>query len=205
MAPRALTLMQRTGVLNPTREPHVRNRMRLVKWHITMLTAIVGLIFAGCVSAERHAEKTEGPHEKLDMSSFYLPGKEASRVVSVVTNATPVAFNVVVQTLAIATKEGGPKDTVARFGEVYAFSPTFISVHREEPVSIRFWNLQGDDNHDFMLMDPRMNVLMKVLLPPLKETPFVFTFHEEGLFNFVCAMHQPSMGGQILVLPPRTP
>jgi plastocyanin len=32
----------------------------------------------------------------------------------------------------------------------------------------------------------------------------VFTFHREGLFNFTCAMHQPSMSGQILVLPPRT-
>ncbi|HEY2322928.1 MAG TPA: hypothetical protein VGJ82_08690, partial [Thermoanaerobaculia bacterium] len=27
---------------------------------------------------------------------------------------------------AIATKESGPKDTVATFGEVYAFSPTSI-------------------------------------------------------------------------------
>jgi plastocyanin len=39
-------------------------------------------------------------------------------------------------------------------------------------------------------------------LPPLKETSFVFTFHEEGLFNFFCSMHQPGMHGQILVLPP---
>ena len=30
----------------------------------------------------------------------------------------------------------------------------------------------------------------------------MFTFHEEGLFNFLCAMHQPAMAGQILVISP---
>jgi plastocyanin len=53
-----------------------------------------------------------------------------------------------------------------------------------------------------MLADPRGHVLMKALLPPLKETSLVFTFHEEGLFPFYCTMHQPAMSGQILVLPP---
>jgi plastocyanin len=42
---------------------------------------------------------------------------------------------------------------------------------------------------------------MKVLLPPLQETAYVFTFHQEGLFSFYCTMHQPEMSGQILVLP----
>src|SRR5690349_14246345 len=124
MAFRALKIMQRTASSNRTRAPHIRDRMRLAKLPIVMLAPIVGLIFSGCVSAERHTEKKEDQKAKLDMSSFYLPGKEGSRVVSVVTNASPVAFNVVVQTHAVATKEGGPRDTVARFGEVYAFSPT---------------------------------------------------------------------------------
>ena len=135
---------------------------------------------------------------------FYLPNAEASRVVSV-TNAGPVMASILVQTHRAAVKETGPKDTIARFGEVYAFSPNFFAVHREEPTQIRFWNLQPDDQHDFMLLDPGMHVLMSVLLPPLQETSYVFTFHKEGLFNFYCAMHPPGMAGQILVLPPRTP
>ncbi len=53
-----------------------------------------------------------------------------------------------------------------------------------------------------MLVDPGGNVLMSVLLSPVEETSYVFTFHREGLFSFYCAMHQPSMAGQILVLPP---
>ena len=53
-----------------------------------------------------------------------------------------------------------------------------------------------------MLVDPDFNVLMKVTLPALQKTDYLFTFHREGLFSFYCTMHQPEMSGQILVLPP---
>jgi len=143
-------------------------------------------------------------HRELSPESFYLPNADASRVVSVTTNVVAAA-TVLVQTQRVAVKEGGPKETVEKFGEVYAFSPNFFAVRREEPTMIRFWNLQPDDNHDFMLIDPHSQVLMSVLLPPLKETSYVLTFHTEGLFSFACAMHPPGMAGQILVLPPRAP
>jgi plastocyanin len=55
-----------------------------------------------------------------------------------------------------------------------------------------------------MLVGPDANVLMKVLLPALRTTTYVFTFHEAGLFTFYCTMHQPEMSGQILVLPSRS-
>ncbi len=112
----------------------------------------------------------------------------------------PAVARVIVLTQAIAIKETGPKETVARFGEVYAFSPSFFVVHRDEATLVEFWNLQPDDDHDFMLMDPHWNVMMKVMLPALKKTSYIFTFHQEGLFNFSCAMHQPAMNGQILVI-----
>jgi plastocyanin len=142
--------------------------------------------------------------EKLDMSQFYLPNAEASKVVSVTSNTNgPIRATVYVQTHAVAVKENGPKETVAKFGEVYAFSPNFFVVHKDEPTLIHFLNLQPDDNHDVMIYAPDQ-VFMKLLLPPLQDTAYVFTFHREGLFNVLCAMHQPSMAGQILVLPPRT-
>ena len=106
-------------------------------------------------------------------------------------------------TQAVAIKETGPKETVARFGEVYAFSPPFLAVHQGEPTMISFRNLQPDVEHDFMLVDPAGNVLMRVVLPPLQETSYVFTFHRAGLFTFYCTMHQPDMSGQILVLAPK--
>jgi len=33
---------------------------------------------------------------------------------------------------------------------------------------------------------------MKVLLPPLWDTAYVFTVHKEGLFTFYCTMRQPA-------------
>jgi plastocyanin len=131
----------------------------------------------------------------------YLPQGDAARTLTV-TIAGPAPASIIVLTQALAIKESGPKETVRRFGEVYGFSPSFIAVHRNEPTLIRFWNLQPDDEHDFMLFDPHNKVLMKVTFPPLQETTFVFTFHEEGLFPFICPMHRPEMNGQILVLPP---
>lgn len=166
------------------------------------LAIALALVCSGC--------KTPGPtaagnlsHE-LDPTAFYLPNPEASRIVTVATNG-PAAANVLVQTQRAAVKETGPKETVEKFGEVYAFSPNFFAVHRDEPTRIRFWNLQPDDNHGFMLMSPNSQVLMNSPLPPLEETGWVFTFHEEGLFRFACSLHPNAMFGQILVLPPNLP
>ena len=132
---------------------------------------------------------------------FYLPNAAASKIVSVAKDGTPQA-EVIVLTERVAVKETGPKDTVAKFGEVYAFSPTFIAIRREVPTMLTFWNLQSDDEHDFMLTAPDSTVLMHLKLEPLSKTSYVFTFHKDGIFNFYCAVHQPEMNGQILVLPP---
>ena len=132
----------------------------------------------------------------------YLPSASAAAVVSVSGDPNTAAAGVTVLTEAVAVKETGPRKTLARFGEVYAFAPSVFAVHRDEPTEIEFWNLQPDDEHDFMLVDPELNVLMKVMLAPLKKTSYVFTFHREGLFTFYCTMHQPEMNGQIIVLPP---
>ena len=134
----------------------------------------------------------------------YLPDATAAKVVTV-TPEGPAQAGITVVTHAVAINETGPKETVAKFGEVYTFAPAFIAVHRDEPTLIGFRNLQPDDDHDFMLADPHANVVMKVMLPALRETSFVFTFHQEGLYNFYCTMHQPAMSGQILVLPPMRP
>ncbi len=164
------------------------------------LAAVAGL--SGCATSK--PEMGGNLHQELEPASFYLPNAEASRLVTVSTNGTAGA-QVLVQTQRVAVKETGPKETVEKFGEVYAFSPNFFAVHRDEATRIRFWNLQPDDNHAFMLMNPKSEVLMNAALPPLKETAFVFTFHEEGLYSFVCSMHPNAMFGQILVLPAQKP
>lgn len=161
-----------------------------------MRLAVFALIatVAPHVAHAGHTMPTTGPD--------YLPDEAGSKIVSVAPGEGAAHAAITVLTQAVAIKETGPRKTVARFGEVYAFSPSFFAVHRDEPTAITFWNLQPDDDHDFMLTDPDSNVRMKVTLRPLQKVPFIFTFHREGLFTFYCTLHQPAMSGQILVLPP---
>ena len=172
-----------------------------MKLHSVLAALLAIAALTGCRTSDPEAMGNMA--QERDTQSFYLPDTAASRLVSVATNGVATA-NVLIQTQRVAVKETGPKETVDKFGEVYAFSPNFFAVHRDEPTRIRFWNLQPDDNHTFMLIDPHSQVVMNVSLPPLTKTEYVFTFHEEGLFNFVCAMHPTPMRGQILVLPPQT-
>ena len=131
---------------------------------------------------------------------YYLPDAAASKIVSVAKTGN-VEAEVTVLTEAVAIKETGPKQTVAKFGEVYAFSPAFIAIRREVPTMLTFWNLQPDDEHDLMLTAPDFTVLMHLTLAPLSKTSYVLTFHKDGIFTFYCTVHQPEMNGQILVLP----
>jgi len=109
---------------------------------------------------------------------------------------------VLVTMVGVAIKETGPAETVKQFGEVYAFSPEVFAVRRDQPTQITFWNLQPDDEHDFMLTDPRNHVLLQTKFAPLSKTTFVMTFHDEGVYPFYCTMHQPAMSGQIIVTAP---
>jgi plastocyanin len=130
-----------------------------------------------------------------------LPSGAAEKIVSI-SRAAPAA-DLTVITQAVVIRESGPKESVERFGESYVFSPSAILVHRDEPTRLTFRNLQPDDLHDFELLDPSSATLMHVMLPPLRDTSYTLVFHKEGLFRFLCTLHQPVMSGQILVLPPR--
>ncbi len=132
---------------------------------------------------------------------FFLPHGAATKLVTATTEGeAETGFTLLTE--AVAVKENGPTATIKKFGEVYAFSPSFIAIHRDQPTQLEFWNLQPDDEHDFALLGPDSSVLMYVKLPPLRKTTYVVTFHQEGDFTFKCLRHQPAMSGQILVLPP---
>jgi plastocyanin len=175
--------------MNPRR---IAPRSAAAGTFIAPLLTLVAIWFAFSLTAAASPKQHGG---------FFMPNADAAKIVTV--NPTgEAAAGVTVLTIAVAVKEHGPKATVARFGEVYAFSPEFIAVHRDEPTQIEFWNLQPDDEHDFALLGPDLNVMMYQKLPPLKKTSWVFTFHREGVFVFKCLVHQPAMSGQFLVLPP---
>ncbi|HEX9164060.1 MAG TPA: hypothetical protein VF980_20320 [Thermoanaerobaculia bacterium] len=107
---------------------------------------------------------------------------------------------VVIMTEALVTKESGPKESLAAFGESYAFNPAAIAVNQNEPTEVVFWNLQADDEHDFMLLDSRNQVVLKTKIPPLRKPSFTFTFHRAGVFRFYCTVHQPEMSGAFVVV-----
>jgi len=128
-----------------------------------------------------------------------LPSGAAAKLVSISPAAPAVSLTVITQ--AVVVRESGPSQSVERFGETYVFSPSVILVHRDEPIRLTFRNLQPDDLHDFELLDSGSAPLMHVMLPPLSDRSYTLVFHEEGLFRFLCTLHQPVMSGQILVLP----
>src|ERR1700722_11108083 len=161
---------------------------------VRVLTAVLAILSALSVVASAAAAPPMDKH-------FYLPDAAGSKIVSVAKTGNAEA-EVIVLTEAVAIKETGPRETLAKFGEVYAFSPTFMAGRRRVPALLTFWNLQPDDEHDFMLAAPEGTVLMHLKLQPLTKTSYIFTFHKDGIFNFYCAGHQPEMNGQILVLPP---
>src|SRR5438093_1110147 len=68
------------------------------------------------------------------------------------------AARVVVMCEGVATKESGSPETLKAFGEAYAFDPATFAVRRDQPTEVVFWNLQGHDEHDFMLLDSQRRV-----------------------------------------------
>jgi plastocyanin len=165
---------------------------------LTTASLAVGAVRWTASNTQRTAAPDSSPWTK---GGYYLPDSLASAIVGVTRTGSAVA-EATILTQALVEKEAGPSATVSHFGEIYTFSPSFIAVRRDEPTQISFWNLQTDDDHDFMLVDPDLNVIMKVALAPLSKTSYLFTFHRTGLFTFYCTFHQPAMTGQILVLLP---
>lgn len=158
---------------------------------------VVGLLAYAPVAAPQAA--------KPDAGRYFMPRGAARQVVTVErpSAAKPApGARVVIVTQALAIKESGPKETVERFGEVYAFSPSFVAVRREQPTLFVFMNLQPDDMHDFALLGEKGQVLTDLELPPLKKTQYVLTFHRAGVFEFACLRHMPAMAGQVLVREP---
>src|SRR5258708_2257136 len=95
---------------------------------ITMLAALAELTVVASAAAAPPMDK-----------HFYLPDAAASKIVSVAKEGKPEA-EVIVLTEAVAIKETGPKETVAKFGEVYPFSPTFLAAPPQVPTILTFSN-----------------------------------------------------------------
>jgi plastocyanin len=80
--------------------------------------------------------------------------------------------------------------------EVYAFSPSTLTVVVGDTIHFTFFNPE-DDVHSFVLPD------LAVPLAPQKITHATYVAKHVGIFPFVCAVqaHLPMMSGQLVVLP----
>ena len=80
--------------------------------------------------------------------------------------------------------------------EVYAFSPSSITVVEGDTVHLTLINPE-DDDHSFVLPD------FAVALPPKKSIEATYVARHAGIFPIVCAVqsHLPMMSGQLIVLP----
>ena len=81
--------------------------------------------------------------------------------------------------------------------EVYAFSPSTITVVEGDTIHFTFINPE-DDVHSFVLPD------LAVPLPPNRIVTATYVARHAGIYPIVCAVqsHLPMMSGQLIVLAP---
>jgi plastocyanin len=93
-------------------------------------------------------------------------------------------------------KQDFAKGGVLEGKEVYAFSPSSITVVEGDTIRFTFINPE-DDDHSFVLPD------FAVALPPQKTTEATYVAKHAGIFTILCAVqsHLPMMSGQLVVLP----
>ena len=92
-------------------------------------------------------------------------------------------------------KEDFAKGGVLEGKEVYAFSPSTVTVVEGDTIDFTFVNPE-DDAHSFVLPD------FAVSLPGQKTTTARYVAKRAGVYPFVCAIqaHLPMMSGQLVVL-----
>lgn len=93
-------------------------------------------------------------------------------------------------------KEDFAKGGVLDGKEVYAFSPSSVTVIEGDTIHFTLINPE-DDVHSFILPD------LAVSLPGQKTTTATYVAKRAGIFRFFCAVqtHLPMMWGQLVVLP----
>ncbi len=93
-------------------------------------------------------------------------------------------------------KEDFAKGGLLEGKEVYAFSPSSITVVEGDTIRFTLINPE-DDDHSFVLPD------FAVPLSPKKSVDTTYVARHAGIFPIVCAVqsHLPMMSGQLVVLP----
>jgi plastocyanin len=82
------------------------------------------------------------------------------------------------------------------------FSQDTIVVKEGDRVKIHFYNLEpieSQEHHTFTINDPAYNIHNDINAE--ENTVIEFTSSKEGVYDYLCTYHQPTMRGELVVLP----
>ena len=103
-----------------------------------------------------------------------------------------------------STKEFVVFSNVAEFNDTEIgiphdqFTPSTLIVNKGDTVLIHFYNTEDEpENHNFLLTAYGVSVD----LAQGEHQDITFVADQAGVFSFYCSYHQPTMNGQLIVLP----
>lgn len=82
------------------------------------------------------------------------------------------------------------------------FSQDTIVVKQGDRVKVHFYNLEpieSQEHHTFTINDPAYKIHTDINAG--ENTIIEFTASESGVFDYICTYHQPTMRGELVVLP----
>lgn len=166
---------------------------------ISALVIIAALLVSSVsLIVPQASAQTSPPAASMNMTSG-----NATNAISNSTNATSTSTaeqgNKKVFYVFSEEMEGVNETKLGIPGDVYA--PSVLAANEGDTVTIHFYNLDPSDRHTFTMAAP-YNINKDV--GTLENTTVTFTTTDPGVFRFYCTYHQPTMSGQLIVLPPPT-
>lgn len=78
------------------------------------------------------------------------------------------------------------------------FSVKIMVAKKGDNVTVHYYNPEETEKHNFVLMNP-YNITKD--LPGNQQTKISFIADKEGIYQYECTYHMPTMTGQLVVLP----
>jgi plastocyanin len=159
--------------------------MRLPRHHRFLTPLTLGILAASCIACTDRQATHPNAVARL---------APTTRTVTITTVPLLVKEQ---QNVLPFLKADFAKGGVLNGKEVYAFSPSTVTVVEGDTIHFVFINPE-DDVHSFVLPD------FSVALPPQKTTTATYVARHAGIYTFTCSIptHLPMMWGQLVVLPP---
>ena len=79
-----------------------------------------------------------------------------------------------------------------------SFSLKTIVAKKGDSITVNFYNIEAVERHNFVLNQP-YNIIQD--LTGGQNVTFSFIANKEGIYEYQCSYHLPTMTGQLLVLP----